>query len=85
MAPIALETEDHQRDAAFNTVMHGKSAEERAGFISMLKKDPNAQKVAVEEYFKHWDEKHGDTETEEVRKVGNWFSSKVHCAEQTRL
>ena len=70
MAPIALEAEDHQRDAAFNKAMHGKSAEEKAGFMSILKKDPNAQKLAVEEYFKHWDEKSAVTETDETRKVG---------------
>ena len=69
MAPIALETEDHSRDAAFNKVLHGKSAEERAGFMAMLKKDPNAQKAAVDEYFKHWDDKAASTETQEIRDV----------------
>lgn len=70
MAPISLETEDHSRDAAFNKAMHGKSANERAGFMAMLKKDPNAQKAALDEYFKHWDNKSADTETQEVREVG---------------
>ena len=70
MAPISLETEDHSRDAAFNKAMHGKSAEERAGFMAMLKKDPNAQKAALDEYFKHWDNKSADTETQKVREVG---------------
>ena len=69
MSPIALETEDHSRDAAFNKAMHGKSAQERAGFAAMLKKDPKAQKAAVDEYFKHWDDKTAGTETEEIREV----------------
>ena len=69
MAPIALENEDHGRDAAFNKVLHGKSAEERGGIRSMLKKDPAAQKAAIEEYFKHWDNKAASTETEEIREV----------------
>ena len=69
MAPIALETEDHNRDAAFNKIMHGKSAEEKAGFRAMLKKDPSAQKAAVAEYFKHWDNKLAGTETAEIREV----------------
>ena len=69
MAPIALETEDHSRDAAFNKILHGKSAEERAGFMSMIKKDPKAQKAAVEEYFKHWDHKSANVETQETRDV----------------
>ncbi len=69
MAPTALEVEDHQRDAAFNKAMHGKSAEEKAGFMAMLKKDKKAQAAAVDEYFKHWDNKSADVETEEVREV----------------
>ena len=66
---MALETEDHSRDAAFNKALHGKSAAERAGFMSMLKKDPQAQKAAVDEYFKHWDNKSAETETKETREV----------------
>ena len=69
MAPIALETEDHTRDAAFNKVMHGKSAESKAGFRSMLNKDHDAHKAASEEYFKHWENKSASTETEEIREV----------------
>ena len=69
MAPIALENEDHNRDAAFNKVMHGKSAAANAGFSSMLNKDRDAHKAASEEYFKHWDNKSASTETAEVREV----------------
>ena len=70
MAPSALEIEDHSRDAAFNKAMHGKSAEERVSFMAMLKKDPKAQKAAVDEYFKHWDNKDANVETQEIRDVG---------------
>ena len=69
MAPIALETEDHARDMAFAKIMHGKSAEQQAGIRSMLKKDPAAQKAAIDEYFKHWDNKAASTETEDIRDV----------------
>ncbi len=69
MAPISLETEDHSRDAAFNKAMHGRSAEERAGLRAMLRKDHIAQKAAVDEYFKHWDNKSAGTETQETREV----------------
>lgn len=76
MAPAAtftpaasLEKEDHQRDAAFNAALHGKSAEANGGIWAMRKKDAAAQKAAVDEYFKHWDNKLADTETEEVRKA----------------
>ena len=70
MSPAAvLEVEDKVRDAAFNSAMHGKSSEERAGLLAMLKKDAKAQKVAVDEYFKHWDNKSADVETQDVRDV----------------
>ena len=71
MAPIALEAEDHSRDAAFNKVLHGKSADEKAGLRAMLGKDHAAQKAAVDEYFKHWDNKDAGTETAEIREVGS--------------
>ena len=80
MAPIALENEDHDRDAAFNKILHGKSAEERGGIRSMLKKDPAAQKAAIEEYFKHWDNKAASTETEEIREVCASHSPFYQCS-----
>jgi sterol 24-C-methyltransferase len=69
MAPIRLENEDHSRDAAFNKAMHGKSADDRGGMVAMMKKDRTAQKAAVDEYFKHWDNKAAGTETDETREV----------------
>lgn len=69
MSPIALEQEDHARDAAFNKAMHGKSAKAKAGMTAMLQKDRAAQQAAVDEYFKHWDNKAAAEETEETRKV----------------
>ncbi len=69
MAPIALESEDHSRDAAFNKVLHGESADSKGGFRSMLNKDRDAHKAASEEYFKHWDNKSADSETAEIREV----------------
>ncbi|KAL9096730.1 MAG: hypothetical protein Q9165_001218 [Trypethelium subeluteriae] len=70
MAPIALEAEDHARDAEFNKALHGKSAQEKAGFLAMIGgKDPAAQKAAIDEYFKHWDNKEAAEETPEVREA----------------
>ena len=37
----------------------------------MLGKDTKAQKAAVDEYFKHWDNKEAATETKETREVGS--------------
>ncbi|KAF2843442.1 hypothetical protein M501DRAFT_926552 [Patellaria atrata CBS 101060] len=66
MAPIALEKEDHSRDANFNKAMHGKTAT-KEGYGALLRKDTTAQKAAVDEYFKHWDNKSAEIETEETR------------------
>jgi len=72
MSPAAstistLEQENHTRDAQFNKVLHGKSAQAQGGIASLLKKDNSAQKAAVDEYFKHWDNKAAGEETEETR------------------
>lgn len=69
MAPTALEREDHTRDAAFHKAMHGKTGEGRGGFMAMISKDPVSQKAAVDEYFKHWDNKDAKTETAETREA----------------
>ncbi|KAK5129445.1 Delta(24)-sterol C-methyltransferase [Meristemomyces frigidus] len=68
-APTALEKQDRSRDAAFQHALHGKTAADREGFTAMLGKDHAAQKEAVDEYFKHWDNKSSGTETEETRKA----------------
>mgnify|MGYP003662587926 FL=1 len=61
--------EDHQRDAAFSKVMHGKSVEEKSAFMAMLKKDSGSQGAAADAYFKHWDNKDAKIETEKDRLV----------------
>jgi len=67
MAPAKLEDENHVRDAEFNKAMHGNTAAQKAGFMAMLGKDTGAQKAAVDEYFKHWDHKGADIETDQDR------------------
>lgn len=70
--PVApLEKEDHQRDAAFMKAMHGKSTQAAGGFAAMLSKDKEAKKLAVDEYFKHFDNKRAETETDADREVGS--------------
>lgn len=64
-----LEREDHSRDAAFNKAMHGKSAQARGGIAAMFSKGSDAKKAAVDEYFKHWDNKKAADETPEQRAV----------------
>lgn len=69
MAPATLEAEDKARDAAFNKAMHKDSAGAEGGFSAMMKKDKVAQKAAIDEYFKHWDQKAAATETDADREV----------------
>jgi sterol 24-C-methyltransferase len=72
MAPIQLEQENHTRDADFNKAMHKDSSNAQGGFSAMMKKDKAAQKAAVDEYFKHWDNKAAKDETHEDREVRNF-------------
>lgn len=64
-----LETENHGRDKDFAKAMHKDSSAEGNHFMAWMKKDKDAQKLAVDEYFKHWDNKTAEDETEEVREV----------------
>lgn len=69
MTPATLEQEDVARDAAFNKVLHGQSAKANGGLAAMRGKDATAQKAAIDEYFKHWDNKATD-DTNAIREVG---------------
>ncbi|KAH7136665.1 S-adenosyl-L-methionine-dependent methyltransferase [Dactylonectria estremocensis] len=62
-----LEREDHKRDADFNKAMHGSSAQARGGIAAMFSKGGAAKQAAVDEYFKHWDNKPAENETAEER------------------
>lgn len=68
---IELEHENKERDAAFNKAMHGKTAGQAPGVATILFKDPEAKKAALDEYFKHFDGKRAEDETEADRKVGS--------------
>lgn len=67
--PTASEQEDVAWDAAFNKVLHGKSAKAQGGFAAMHGKDATAQKAAFDEYFKHWDNQNPADETAEISEV----------------
>lgn len=57
------------RHTTFENIMHKKTAQKNEGFSAMLKKDKDAQRAAVAEYFQHWDNKEAKTETEADRFV----------------
>jgi sterol 24-C-methyltransferase len=65
-----LEQENHTRDAEFKKAMHGDSATAAGGIRAMFRKGGDAKQAAVDEYFKHWDNKSAEEETEETRAVG---------------
>lgn len=82
MAPSAtqkLEAENHARDAAFNKALHGKSAQAKGGIAAMFSKGSDAKKAAVDEYFKHWDNKPAENETAEERAV--CWKTPIRCDE----
>jgi sterol 24-C-methyltransferase len=69
MAPAALEKQDFERDIAFKQALHGKTAQSSNSFMNLMGKDKDAQKLAVDEYFKHWDNKSAESETAETREA----------------
>ncbi|KAK3656827.1 Delta(24)-sterol C-methyltransferase [Elasticomyces elasticus] len=66
---FSLEKEDRERDSNFKSAMHKNTGAGGKGFSAMLGKNHEAQGLAVDEYFKHWDNKASATETEETRKA----------------
>lgn len=69
MGKIQLEKEDKERDAAFNKAMHGKTAAQANSVATIFFKDPEAKQAALDGYFKHFDGKRAENETEADRKV----------------
>ncbi|KAK2746029.1 sterol 24-c-methyltransferase [Colletotrichum kahawae] len=56
------------RDATFEQILHKGTSKGNVGMSAMLKKDHEAQKVATEDYFRHWDNKlNAQKETKEDR------------------
>lgn len=49
--------------------MHGKSADERSAFFSMLKKDASLYKVIASDYIKHWEADGVSKESDYAREV----------------
>lgn len=66
---LQLEKEDKERDAAFNKAMHGKTAAQANSVATILFKNPEAKQAALDGYFKHFDNKKADNETDADRKV----------------
>lgn len=65
------------REMTFENIMHKKTADTNEGFSAMLKKDKEAQRAAVAEYFQHWDNKEAKTETAEDRAIRTIFISPI--------
>ncbi|KAF7858707.1 uncharacterized protein EAF02_011031 [Botrytis sinoallii] len=61
--PVVLEPQDLTRDSAFKKALHGQTGQTDRSFINLIHKDKNAQKLAVDQYFKHWDNKVAKDET----------------------
>ena len=59
-----IPTETQLRDKEFSKALHGNKATENAGYLAILKKNSEAQKLATSTYFQFW-EKTAKGETEE--------------------
>jgi len=57
-------TETQVRDKEFSQALHGDKATDNAGYLAILKKNSEAQKLAASTYFQFWD-KSRTAETEE--------------------
>ncbi|ODV88244.1 hypothetical protein CANARDRAFT_5538 [[Candida] arabinofermentans NRRL YB-2248] len=62
-----LAPKNFDQDKQFAQALHGKDHTSTSGMGAWIKKDKDAQEVAMEGYFKHWDGK-TDQDTEESRK-----------------
>ena len=63
--PKAEPTESQLRDKQFSQILHGPKPTDQAGYLAILKKNPEAQKVASSSYFQFWDDKVPQNETPE--------------------
>lgn len=66
---INIAKEDHRGDAAFSKALHGKSVTAAGGVAAMMSKDRAAKKVALDGYFKHFENKKAEDETNGDRTV----------------
>ncbi|RMZ77719.1 hypothetical protein DV738_g4214, partial [Chaetothyriales sp. CBS 135597] len=49
-----LTKQDQERDIAFTKIMHGKSADQRNAFLSMLAKDNKSHRLVTDSYLNYW-------------------------------
>lgn len=59
------------REATFEKILHKNTGTRNVGMAAMLKKDHEAQQAASNDYFRHWDNKTAQVETEEIRAVSS--------------
>lgn len=77
MPGTVSQSEEVRRDAAFVKLMHGKSAEQRNAFMSMLRKDAESHRLITDDYIKHWEESDGlakDSEEAREGRKGEYMS-----------
>lgn len=65
----ALLPANQAKNMAFDRVLHKNSSNSQGGLRAMVNKDNEAHKAAVVEYFRHWDDKKAEDETEAVRQA----------------
>lgn len=66
MSTVNLAPKNFEADKDFAQALHGKDVGKKTGMGALLSKKADAQEVAIEGYFKHWDGK-TDKDAEESR------------------
>lgn len=60
---------DQARNSAFDNILHGNSTKSTGGIRAMINKNNSAHIAAVGEYFRHWDNKKAEDETQAIRQA----------------
>jgi sterol 24-C-methyltransferase len=66
-------TEAQLRDKEFSQALHGDKATDNVGYLAILKKNSEAQKLAASTYFQFWDKSRtGETEEDIKARHANY-------------
>ncbi|KAH9903604.1 S-adenosyl-L-methionine-dependent methyltransferase [Xylariomycetidae sp. FL2044] len=64
-----LITAENARNSAFDHALHRDSGTTKGGLRAMMSKDHAARDAAMGEYFRHWDDKKAEDETDVIRQT----------------
>ncbi|RFU30434.1 hypothetical protein B7463_g5899, partial [Scytalidium lignicola] len=65
----SLISAEQVKNSAFDSILHQNSSKSQGGLRAMMKKDSTANIAAMDDYFRHWDDKKVEEETEAIREA----------------